>query len=587
MPVNELSFRIGGEAGQGVESSGAGFCKALTRGGLFVLGVPDYYSRIRGGHNFFTIRVAGEPVLAMQETIHLLLALNAETITRHVGSLAAGGAIIVDESTPVEETALQGHDVHLLRLPMNAIAEAAGDRLMANTAMLAAAAGLTSFDLAHILSVLEDNFRRKGDAVVQANRRVAQAAYDLARERYGAPFPWSLQARPCPPRLTLSGNQAFAMGALMGGCKFAAGYPMTPATPVLEYLAQHAAKWGLLVKHAESETAAANMVVGAAHAGVRALAPTSGGGFDLMTEALSLGAMIETPVVIYLAQRPGPSTGLPTRTAQGDLFLAMHASHGEFPRIILAPHTPEESFACAARAFNLAEKYQCEVIVLSDHYLCGLMQTAEASAFDFAAIQIERGKLLSPAEVDALPAYKRYAVTEDGVSPRALPGQSAKAVFLATSDEHTEAGNISEDPVVVVAQMSKRLRKLETARAEMRAPITSGPAGAELTLVTWGSSYGAAREAIELLNARGASANLVQFVDLWPFPVKAARQALAGAKRIVVVEGNATAQFAQLLSAQTGLALAGTVLRFDGRAFTPRYILDHLEQLGLVSKEVK
>ena len=577
MPLNDMSFRIGGEAGQGVESGGAGFAKALTRGGLHVIGVSSYYSRIRGGHNFATVRVSEKPVFAVRETIELLLALNAETVVRHVDKLVPGGAIIVDEAIKLDEALVTGRDVGVLRLPMTAIAEREGSALMVNTASLAVAAGLTGFPLEHILSVVEDNFRRKGEAVVQANQRVAQSAYDLAQERFGAAFPWKLEARQAPPRLTITGNQAFALGALMAGCKFVAGYPMTPATSILEYMARHGAEWGIVVKHAESETAAINMIVGAAHAGVRAMAPTSGGGFDLMTEGVSLAGMIEAPLVIYVGQRPGPATGMATRTAQSELFLVLNAGHGEFPRVVLAPHTPLENFNCAVLAFNIAEKYQCVVIVLSDEYNAATIYSVDAAAFDLQGVQIDRGKLLSPAEVEALAEYKRYALTDDGVSPRAIPGSSPKAVHMTTSDEHIENGHITEDPDVATAMAEKRLRKLAAAQADIRPPFRYGPQGAELTFVSWGSSYGPVREAVDILNAGGQTANMVHFVDLWPFPAVAAREALAGAKRIVDVEGNARAQFAFLLHAYAGIEVQDKILKYDGRGFTPDYILSRLE----------
>jgi len=331
-----------------------------------------------------------------------------------------------------------------------------------------------------------------------------------------------------------------------------------------------------VTKHAESETAAINMVVGAAHAGVRAMAPTSGGGFDLMTEGVSLAGMIEAPVVIYVGQRPGPATGMATRTAQSELFLVLNAGHGEFPRVVLAPHTPLENFNCAVRAFNIAEKYQCVVIVLSDEYNATTIYSVDASDFDLQGVKIDRGKLLSPAEVEALAEYKRYALTADGVSPRAIPGSSPKAVYMTTSDEHTEDGHITEDPQVATAMAEKRLRKLEAARADIRPPFTYGPQGAEVTFVSWGSTYGAVREAVDILNARGTSANMVHFVDLWPFPAEAAREALAGAKKIVDVEGNARAQFAFLLHAYAGIEVDAKVLKYDGRGFTPDYILSRM-----------
>jgi 2-oxoglutarate ferredoxin oxidoreductase subunit alpha len=318
------------------------------------------------------------------------------------------------------------------------------------------------------------------------------------------------------------------------------------------------------------------MVIGAAHAGVRALVPTSGGGYDLMTEGTSLAGMTETPIVVFLAQRPGPATGLATRTSQADLLLALFSSHGEFPRAVLAPHTPEECFACAVRAFNLAEKYQCVVIVLSDQYNASTIWARETAAFDFEGVRIDRGKWLSANELAALESYQRFALTEDGVSPRARPGLGPKAVYPVTSDEHEPDGHITEDPDAVVAMYSKRLHKLEGIAAEMRPPLRFGPAEAEITLLAWGSTYGAAYEAMEMLNARGRSANLVQFVDLWPFPAEAARAALDGARRIVAVEGNATGELAFLLKAETGI-VAEKLLKFDGRPFTPQYIVQRLE----------
>ena len=278
----DLSFRIGGEAGQGVESSGAGFAKALTRSGLYLFALPDYYSRIRGGHNFFTLRVSDQPLVASKESVEVLLALNAECIARHVSTLSPGAVIIIDEKITFDRSLLDGRAVHLVQAPLVAIAEEHGNAVMVNTALLAYAAGVVGFDLHFIIDVITENFGKKGRAVAEANQQVAEAAYALARERHSGLLTWSLPTLSAPRRLAIDGNHAFAMGALLGGCKFVAGYPMTPATSVLEYAAGHADAWGLVVKHAEDEIAAINMVVGAAHAGVRAMAATSGGGFDLM-----------------------------------------------------------------------------------------------------------------------------------------------------------------------------------------------------------------------------------------------------------------------------------------------------------------
>jgi 2-oxoglutarate/2-oxoacid ferredoxin oxidoreductase subunit alpha len=575
--LNDVTLCIGGEAGQGVESSGAGLTKALARAGLYAIAVPDYYSRIRGGHNFFTIRISATPVLAVKDKIQVLLALDALTIERHYLSLAPGGAIIVDKTVAFDAAVLDGCNVRLIQAPLLEIAKAEGDEVMVNTAGLALVAGLLEFDLSYLMGVIEDNFGKKGGAVVDSNRRVALTAYKWAETNYTAGFPWKLHAQTGPRLMAVNANQTFAVGSVLAGCKFVAGYPMTPATPVLEYMAQHADEWGLVVKQTESEIAAINMLVGAATAGVRVMAPTSGGGFDLMTEGVSLAAMTESAVVIYLGQRPGPATGLPTRSSQGDLNLALFAGHGEFSRFVFAPHTMQEFYHCAIRAFNLAEKYQCPAIILSDHYIAGTYQTIDVADLDTDNVSIDRGKLLNTAQVDALPGYKRFALTEDGVSPRAIPGCSLNAIFLTSGDEHDEEGHISEDARLAALMAEKRLAKGNAALGDMRPPFRYGPENADITFICWGSSFGAVVEAINELAPKGVVANAFCFTDLWPFPAATAQAALAGSKHLVSVEANAGGQFAQLLQAQTGIRMEQQILRYDGRSFTPDYILSRLE----------
>ncbi|MGC8875041.1 MAG: 2-oxoacid:acceptor oxidoreductase family protein, partial [Chloroflexia bacterium] len=370
MAGTDISIRIAGEAGQGVESSGAGFALALVRGGLHVFAEFDYHSRIRGGFNYAQIRISDRPLFSHSEPFHLLLALNEDTFRRYAPQTAPGGAVLYDEALAAQVAAPPQDTIRLFPVPLTRIArEVGGNELMANTAALAAAAAVIGFDLQPMEGVIVQNFRRKGEAVVEGNLQVARATYEWTRQQYAAAFPWKVQTHAASPRLVLNGNQAFALGALLGGCRFVAGYPMTPGSPVLEWLAAHASRYGLAVMQVEDEIAAACAAIGAAHAGARALVPTSGGGFSLMVEALGLAGMTETPVVFYEAQRPGPSTGMATRTEQGDLAFVLHASQGEFPRLVLAPGTIEQAFEAGWRAFNLAERYQTPVIVLSDHYL--------------------------------------------------------------------------------------------------------------------------------------------------------------------------------------------------------------------------
>lgn len=578
MSTQELTIRIGGEAGMGLESSGAGFAKALTRGGLYVFSLPDYYSRIRGGHNFFSIRVSPKPLTSHAEAVHLVLALDLETIRRHVDDVVPGGAIVYDEGEDVPQE-LRRSDVGFFPVPLTRLAEEKGGRaIMRNTVAFGAAAGLIGFDLAYLNSVIRDNFAPKGQKVIDANLRVAEAGVEAARE-FEDQFAFQMSAVPdAPPRVILNGNEAFALGALAGGCRFVATYPMTPGSPVLHWFAAHADAYGAVIKHTESEISAINMAIGAAYQGARAMCPTSGGGFSLMVEALGLAGITEVPVVVYNAQRPGPATGLPTRTEQADMLFMIHASQGEFPRFVLAPGTVEGSFRIGWQAFNLADRYQTPALVLSDHYLAAAYRTVEADALAFDEVEIDRGALLTEDTLNELEEpYRRYLVTESGVSPRATPGHP-NAVWVSTANEHDEFGAISEDAENRTTQVDKRMRKMDGMREEVEAPTLYGPQDAELTLVCWGSTYGPAREAVDRLNVdEGSRANLLHFTALHPFP-PGAEKALRRAQRTIALEGNATGQLETLIRARTGLSMDGSIRKYDGRAFTPRYIVTHLAE---------
>lgn len=581
MLQNDLTIRIGGEAGMGLESSGAGFAKALTRGGFYVFGLPDYYSRIRGGHNFFSIRIARQPLYSHAEPVHLLLALDLETVRRHIGKIVAGGAVVYDEKEDVPEE-LRRPGVSMFPLPLTALAEEQGGRaIMRNTLALGMATGLLGFDPAYVGSVIRDNFASKGQKVIDANLQVAEAGVEASRP-FQADFPFRAEAvSDAPPRMILNGNEAFALGALAGGCRFVAAYPMTPGSPVLHWFAAHADEYGVVTKHAEDEIAAINMAIGAGYVGARSLVPTSGGGFSLMVEALGLAGITETPVVVYNAQRPGPATGMPTRTEQGDLLFTIHASQGEFPRFVLAPGTHEESFRIGWQAFNLAEGYQTPALILSDHYLAVAYRTVERDALDFDEVQIDRGALLTQKELDELEdpsqaeaaPYRRYRVTESGVSPRAVPGHP-NAVWVSTANEHDEYGAVSEEAANRTAQVDKRTRKMEGADWNLESPSWYGPEEAETTFICWGSTYGPLREAVDRLNEeRQGKANMLHFSALHPFPLEATQAALEQAGRTVVVEGNSTGQLEILLRARTGRLMDDAIHRYDGRSFTPEYIL--------------
>ena len=581
MTQHDVTLRIGGEAGMGLESSGAGFAKALTRGGLYAFGLPDYYSRIRGGHNFFSIRIARRPLYCHAKPVHLLLALDAESIRRHVDAIVDGGGIIYDSKEEIADD-LRRANVAFFPVPLSELAKEKGGReIMRNTLALGVAAGLLEFDPTYLGSVIRDNFARKGQQVVDANLRVVDAGFQAARP-FQPDFAYRMAAVPdAPRRLILNGNEAFSMGALAGGCRFVAAYPMTPGSPVLHWFAAHGDGYGAVTKHAEDELAAINMAIGAGYAGARALVPTSGGGFSLMVEALGLAGITETPIVVYEAQRPGPATGLPTRTEQGDLLFLIHASQGEFPRAVLAPGTVEQSFRAGWQAFNLADRFQTPVLVLSDHYLANSYRTVELDALDFAEVEIDRGELLTAQDLDALSEpYRRFRVTASGISPRALPGHP-NAVWVTTANEHDETGAIDEGAENRTTQVDKRMRKLDGLTMEMDAPSSYGPPDAEVTLVGWGSTYGPLREAVDRLNAlQPGDANMVHFNAMYPWRRRGVEEALAGAQRTIVVEGNATGQLETLLCSQAGVSADGSIRKYDGRAFTPEYIVARLREVA-------
>jgi len=570
-----MTFKIAGAAGQGVESSGAGFSQALAQGGLHVFALQDYMSRIRGGLNFVQVRVHERPLYCHENAVHILLPLNEEALEAYRDDVVRGGGIIFDESLKVDRSVAASRGRKAMPVPLLEIAKEHGERVMANTAALGAAAGVVGYAYERLADVIRRNFKRKGDEVVAANLRVARAAYLYAEERYAADFEWKLQQiAGAPRRMLMSGNQALALGALAGGCRFIAAYPMTPATSIIEWMAKHEHEFGVVTKHAEDEIAAINMAIGANFVGARAMTATSGGGFSLMAEALGLAGMTEVPLVVVEAQRGGPSTGLPTRTEQSDLLFVVNASQGEFPRLVLAPGTVEECFEVGWRAFNLADKYQTPVIVLSDELLAASLRTVEPDAIDFDKVKIDRGKLLSKEELDALDGeYKRHLLVEDGISPRALPGHP-KAVHASASDEHDEFGRITEDQDNRVAMMQKRMMKLETARKEIAPPTLYGPEGAPIVLAGWGSTYGVLREVVDRLDGE---ARLVHFRDLWPFPADAAADALEGG-RLVVVENNYTQQFKRLLQGETCIRVDQVISRYDGRPFSPEDILAGLKE---------
>jgi 2-oxoglutarate ferredoxin oxidoreductase subunit alpha len=557
MPA-DFNFMVGGEAGQGVQLAGFLLAKALARGGYHIFADQDYESRVRGGHNFFRVRATDSRVGAIAEPVDMLIALNKESINLHQKEVTG---VTIFDGEKIKDT---GGD-SLFSIPLERLA---GDKLMSNTVALGAALGLVEYDFEILAKVLRDHFGT-GD-VSQNNIKAARAGYEYSRKDYKGKFSHRLSLISQAKRLLLTGNEAMSLGAIAAGCKFMSAYPMTPVTSIMEYLAAKAEDFDLVMVHAEDEIAAINMAIGAAYAGVRAMTATSGSGFCLMVEGLGLAGITETPIVVVEGQRPGPAVGLPTRTEQGDLQFVLHAHHGEFPRAVLAPATVEDAFWMTVKAFNLAERYQLPVIILTDQHLASSYATVDR--FDLSKVTVDRGLLFSGDEAEQL-EYRRHRITETGISPRAFPGQS-KALVITDADEHDEAGHLIEDAGMRTAQVQKRLRKLFNLKKEIEPPQLYGHKTAETTLIGWGSTFGAIHEAVDILRKDGASVNMLHLNELWPFPAEGVIDAIGRSHHSYVIENNATGQLAQLIRTETGNEISGRILKYDGRPFTPAYIAE-------------
>jgi 2-oxoglutarate/2-oxoacid ferredoxin oxidoreductase subunit alpha len=549
---------IGGEAGQGLVTVGSLLAKVLVRQGFHIVVTQDYQSRIRGGHNTFAIRVSTQPIAAPQERVDLLVALNAETIALHRERLSPSGTIVADES-------FAGAEGACLAVPFKQID---GGRQV-NIVALGVAASLLGLSRERCAEAVHAAFGKKDPKVAEENERALANAFEWAA---GKRAPCECLASPAgaPKRLLMNGNDAIALGALSAGIKFHAFYPMTPSTSIALTLAAHAKRMGIVVEQAEDEIAAINMAIGASYAGAPSMVSTAGGGFALMVEGVSLAGMTETPVVIVVGQRPAPATGLPTRTEQGDLEFVLHAGHGEFPRALFAPGDVEECFHLTRRAFELAERTQSPVFLLTDQFLAD--SDRAVLPFDLSkaapiAVGADPGRVAAP--------YRRFALAPDGVSPRLLPGQSAHLVVV-DSDEHTEDGHITEDLGVRKAMVEKRLAKMAILRREAVPPSFEGDDAPDVLLVSWGSTKGAALEAAAGLRASGRKAGTLHFSQLWPLEPSQFLDRLRRAKEVVGVESNATAQFARLLRRETGFEIRRTLLRYDGLPITPEWIVERL-----------
>ncbi len=579
---NEISVLIGGEAGEGIFRSGFLFAKTCMRGGLHVFGTNDYQSLIRGGHNFYIARTGMEDIYSQGDNIDLLIALNAETVSLHKDELTPGGGVIYDpDNIALDPETLGRDDLKVYSIPLKNIVrkELKEQPIMRNTVALGSAIALLDYDLDLFSEVLDDTFKAE---IAESNKRAARRGYEYGKQNFVEEFSYRLEKTKAAGKRKIfpSGNEAVGLGATRAGCKFYVAYPMTPSTGLLHFMAANERKSETIVIHPEGEIAAINMAAGAAYAGARAMTATSGGGFCLMSEGLGMTGMTETPVVIMVAQRPGPSTGLPTYSGQGDLRFIIHASQGEFPRVVIAPGDIEECFYETMRAFNWAEKYQLPVVLLTDKYLVESQRSVEP--FNTTQVEIERGEIIR-GEYTGEREYMKHRFTETGISPRALP-LTKGAIVRTNADEHDERGLTSEDPEMATKMMDKRLRKLDhlTLELEERNIETTksyGPEEANATIISWGSTKGPIREAMKILNKDGPIVNYLQVLYVLPFPSGRICKALKEAEKNIAVENNKTSQLSSLIREHLLQDVDHKIVKYDGRPFNPGYLAERIKEV--------
>ncbi len=541
----DYSILIGGAAGQGLDTSANILEKVLKRSGFYVFTYRDYMSMVRGGHNFTQIRFSDSDITSFTEEVNIILALNKETIEIHKDRLKDDGAIICGEEIATGE--------NIISLPIEKIASGINPKVY-NTVGLGVVLKYFGLPVKLAEAVLKEAFNEK---TAQDNISAVNEGYKLIDNKC------KLEVKE-DNNIIINGNDALSLGAIAAGCKYYCGYPMTPATSILKYFSYKSEAVGIAVDQVEDEVAALNMALGASYAGVRAMTGSSGGGFALMVEALSFAGIAEFPVVIVNAQRSGPATAMSTRTEQSDLRFVIHAGHGEFPRMVIALRDPEDAFYQTARAFNIADKYQIPVIILTDLYLADYTKTT--LPFNFSEIKIER--YFCKEEYTRDSEYKRYKITESGVSPRMIPGKVPGEVVLVDSHEHDEYGHITEDPKIRTEMVLKRMKKLEGLKEDVEEPWFIGKSNPENLIVCWGSTYGAVKEAIHRLNAEGFSIGALVFGDIWPFPKQKLLNLGETAKNIIDIEQNAAGQLNSIIKEETPYESNFKILKFDGRPFS-------------------
>ncbi len=601
---NSLTWMIGGPQGSGINSVAENFAKACIRGGLHVFANIEYHSNIKGEHSYYRLRVDSRELRSHVDWVDLLVALDKETIfgdlnkahpthKGHRHEVSPGGGIIYDAGMKLSPELFGRDDISLFPVPymdllVDALKEFGKDRelskyqVMVNTIALGASLGLVRYDFGLASEAIKEGFTGRKAALGELNISAAQHGYDYVQKLFGHnAFPFRLQKQALgEKRMMIRGVQAVAIGKVKAGCGFQTYYPITPATDESEYLESHQEDYNMIVVQAEDEISAINMATGAAHAGLRSSTSTSGPGFSLMAEGLGWSGITEAPgPVVVLWQRAGPATGMPTRTEQADLRFALHAAHGEFPRMIIAPGDVVECFYDTFDAFNYADRYQVPVILLTDKFLASTYK--DIPFLNTEGMKVDRGDLLQEADLAKNPDYKRYQWTDLGISPRTRPGMKG-GIFWTTGDEHDEYGHITEAADLRVRMMTKRMRKIELASQvipDSKKATLHGPRSAPITLVGWGSTKGAILDGMEELKANGIEANFLQIRYVNPFPTELVQRTLSDSIRKIAVENNYSAQMAGLIRETTGIAVDNKVVKFDGRPFSQNEIYEGVRDI--------
>lgn len=576
----DISVAIGGAAGQGIATPGDILARIFVRRGLHLNAYNAYQSIVRGGHIFLTLRTSDQPVLSFGDKLDILIPLNQDTMNRHLELMKTGSAVLYNGDKIKPGKAADG--VQLCAFSVKELAPNVKGDLVQNTIALAAVLRLMGVEFQILQDILSLQFKKKGEAVIAENVGVARAGYDHAAAHFE---PLKVPLPDTGKRLAFfEGNQALAMGGAAAGVRFYCAYPMSPSSGVLHWMARHARQLGIMVRQVEDEIGVINMAIGAAHAGCRAMCATSGGGFALMTEGLGAAAMMEIPVVCINVQRAGPATGVPTKTEQGDLWQVMGAGQGDYPRIIVAPTNIPDCFKTVPQLFNLVDRFQCPGIIISDLLLSEGRSSVDPAELDFN-VPIDRGAVigLNGATPTLNGGYKRYRLTDSGISTRALPGTPGFEHVVAT-DDHDEDGVLISDeytnPHKRQAMHEKRMRKMESILPLLEPPKLWGAADPQVTLLGWGSTEGVVREAIQkLADEDGIAANQLQIKWIVPLHTAAIASALSKSQKVIIVENNYSGQFARYLRSETGIDAGGHIRKYDGEPFMPHHIVDGVKAI--------